>query len=292
MFARMLFPTDLTAHAHMLLDCLSELRAVGLRQVVLLNVIRESEVPMGDTPVNADSLAFVRWTREENLRVARLALEGQGVSALTRVEYGSPAQEIVRVADEERVDWVVMGTEGWGAPSELLIGGTLFNVLRRTTVPVLVQNYNVLHELGHAKCREVCRQLFARVLHPTDFSDCARAAFNLVKRLKAVGTEHVILLHVEDERAPERRSTEELERMRRDLALYGLPAETIVRRGIPSREALQVADEENAGVIVLGLHGLSAFREIVSGESFELIVRQSRKPVLVVRGESSARATQ
>ncbi len=291
MFARMLFPTDLTAYSNMLLDCLPEFKPAGLRQVILLNVIRESEVPMGNEVVNEESLARVRWSREESLHVARLALEGKGVSVLTRVEYGSPAQEIVRVADEERVDWVVMGTEGWSAPLELLMGGTLFNVLRRTTVPVLVQNYNAMRELGHTKCREACRQAFTCVLHPTDFSDCAGAAFNVVKRLKAAGTERVILLHVEEEHASQRRPTEEFERMRHDLALNGLPVETIMRHGIPSHETLKVADEENAGVIVLGLHGRSAFQEALSGETLEKIVRQSRKPVLVVRGENSARVT-
>lgn len=283
MFARMLFPTDLTPFSHMLLDCLPEFKAAGLRQVVLLNVIRESEVPMGNEIVNADSLARVKWSREEHLHVARLALEGQGLSVLTRVQYGAPAQEIVRVAEEERVDWMVMGTEGWSATMEALIGGTLFAVLRQAPVPVLILRFDAVRELGHAKCRQVCRRIFARVLHPTDFSDCAGAAFNVVKRLKAAGTEEVILLQVEGERATQHQPTEIIERMRRDLALYGLPAKTAVRRGVPSREVLKVADEEDASLIVLGLHGRSAAQEMLARGTFEQIARQSRKPVLVVR---------
>ena len=292
MFARMLFPTDVTASSHMLLDCVPEFKVAGLRQVVLLNVIRKSEVPLGDTPLNADSMAYVRWSREEHLHLARLALEGRGLFALTRVEYGAPAQEIVRVAQEERVDWMVMGTEGWSATMEALIGGTLFDVLRQASVPVLILKFDAVRELEHAECRQVCRHIFARVLHPTDFSDSAGAAFNLVKRLKSAGTEEVVLLHVEDERATQRQATASFEQMRRDLALYGLPAKTMSRRGVPSREVLKVADEEDASVIVLGLHGRSALREMIGGGTFETVVRQSRKPVLVVRGESSARVTQ
>ncbi len=283
MFARMLFPTDLTAYSHMLSDCLPELKAAGLRQVVLLNVIRASEVPMGNTSANAESLGRVRWSREENLHLAQMALEGQGLSARTRVEYGDPAQEIARVAGEERVDWMVMGTEGWNAPAELLLGGTLFGVLRRTFVPMLIMNFDAVRELGHAKCRKKCCRIFARVLYPTDFSDCAGAAFNLVKRLKATGTEEVVLLHVQDRPAQAVDPAKHLEQLRRDLALYGLPAKAVSRRGVPSRVALKVAEVEDASVIVIGLPGLSAFREMMGSGTFEKIVRQSRKPVLVVR---------
>jgi len=293
MFARVLFPTDLTSYAHALLDCLSELKAAGLRQVVLLNVIRESEVPLAHTPINAESLARVQWSREESLHVVRMALEGQGLSVRTRVEYGAPAREIVRVAQEERADLIVMGAQGEGAIQEFLLGGTTFNVLRLSPVPVLIQKFDVVRELGHTECRRVCHRIFARVLHPTDFSDCANAAFNVVKRLKAAGTEQVLLLHVEDERvlrdqpaenlaASVHDNMESLERMRRDLVLCGLPAKVVLRHGVPFREALKVADEEDASVIVLGLRGRSAWQEMIAGGTFEKIVRESQRPVLVV----------
>ncbi len=294
MFARVLFPTDFSAYANAVFDCLPELKVAGLRQVVLLAVIRPIDVPMGHLPFSQEALSRVQWSQEEQLHIARLALEGQGVLAQTRVEYGTPAREIVRVAQEERVDLIVMGAQGQGVVQDLLLGNTAFDVLRLSPVPVLIQKFDVVRELGHEECRRVCQRTFARVLHPTDFSDCAGAAFNLVKRLKTAGTEEVILLHVQDERAMQyrpagqlaefdRQDAERLERMKRDLALFGLPARTMLRHGLPYRETLQVADEENACLIVLGLYGRSALREALAGGTFEKIVRQSRRPVLVVR---------
>jgi len=294
MFARVLFPTDFSAYANAVLDCLPDLKAAGLRQVVLLNVIRESDVPLADTPVNAETLARIKWGVEEGLRLAQHALEGQGISVRTRVEYGVPAREIARVADEERAGLIVMGAQGQSLTQELLLGSTAFDVLRLSRVPVLVEKFDVVRELGHTECRQVCQGLWQRVLHPTDFSDCANAAFNIVKRLKAAGTEQVILLHVQNERTMQHRPTEQieafdredtarLERMKRDLALYGLNAKVVLRHGTPFRETLKVADEEESSVIVLGLYGRSALEEILAGGTFEKIVRQSRRPVLVVR---------
>lgn len=293
MLSSVLFPTDLSDYSNAVLDCLPELKAAGLQHVVLLNVIRESEVPMADTPVNSESLARVRWGREESLHLARKALEGQGVAARARVEYGHPAREIVRVALEEHVDMIVMGARGEGVVQELLLGGTAFNVLRTSPVPVLVQKFDAVRALGHVECRRRCAHTFTRVLHPTDFSENAIAAFNVIKRLKGAGTEAVVLIHVESNRrlrdqpaqelgASVREDMNSLERMRRDLMLYGLPAQVMLRHGTLLEQVLRAAEEENASVIVLGMRRQSPWKELIGGGSFEKIVRSSPRPVLVV----------
>jgi hypothetical protein len=67
-------------------------------------------------------------------------------------------------------------------------------------VPVLLQKFRVARELGQVVCEQVCAQTFDHVLYPTDFSDCAQEVFQIVKRLKAAGTQTVTVLHVQDER--------------------------------------------------------------------------------------------
>ncbi|CAG0980132.1 hypothetical protein GPROT1_02223 [Gammaproteobacteria bacterium] len=210
------------------------------------------------------------------------------------VEYGNPAREIVRVAQDERIDLIVMGAQGQSLFQDLLLGNTAFEVLRLSPIPVLIEKCDVVRELGHTKCQRVCQTTCTRVLHPTDFSDCANAAFNLVKRLKPAGMEETILLHVQNERAMQQRPAEQivefdrkdferLKQMKRALALSNVPAKITVRHGIPFRETLKLADEEDATVIVVGLYGRNTFEEMVGGGTFEKIVRQSRRPVLVVR---------
>jgi len=293
MFARVLFPTDFSAYANAVFACLPELKVAGVGVVVLLFTIRESDVPLPET-VNRESLERVRWSAEEQLHIARMALEGQGLRVVSRVEYGSPAAQIVRVAEEERVDLIVIGAQGKTVTQELLLGSVAHEVVRRAPVPVLIQKFDVVRQLGHVECRRVCATMFRRVLHPTDFSACAEAAFQVVKRLKAIGTEEVILLHVQDERLMKHRPAEQiaafdredsrrLERMQRDLLLYGLPSQVVIRHGIPFRETLKVADEQEVCLIILGSQGRSALRELLTGSTLENVVRLSRQPVLVVR---------
>lgn len=295
MFKRVLFPTDFSVYANAVFACLPELKAAGMREVVLLGVVHPSDVPLGRA-FQAETIDKLQWSAEEALNIARMALEGKGLRVKTRIEVGSPPSEIVRVAQEENIDLIAMGAQGETAAQELLLGSVANEIVRRATVPVLIQKFHVVRELGHVKCEHVCAQMFTRVLHPTDFSDCADAAFQIVKRLKSAGTQEVTLLHVQDERAMRNRPAEQiaafdeedtrrLERMRRDLVLSGLNTRVELRHGIPFRETLQVAEQENVNLIVLGSHGRSAAQEMLAGSTFENVARVSRRPVLVIRRE-------
>lgn len=297
MFRRVLFPTDFSVYANTVFACLPELKAAGMREVVLLGVVDRGDVPLGPA-FQAETIDRVEWSAEEALHIAQMALEGQGLRVTVRLEFGKPPAEIVRVAGEERVNLIAMGAQGKTIAQELLLGSVAYEVVRRAAVPVLIQKFHVVHNLGHVQCRRLCAAMFTRVLHPTDFSDCAGAAFQMVKRLKAAGTEEVIVLHVQDERVMkhrpaeqlaefDRRDAERLEAMCRALRLHGLRARSLLRHGIPFRETLKAADEVDPCVIALGSHGRSAVREMLAGSTFENVVRLSRHPVLVVRREMS-----
>lgn len=233
-FERALFPTDFSAYSIAVLKCLPDLRTVGLRDVVLLHVILPDQVPSGHG-VDRELLEKLQWTNRQKLDLMRIALEGQGFSVRCRLEEGNPAVEIVHLTQEERVQLIVMGAQGKSLIQEFLLGSVAWEVVRHARVPVLVEKFDTIRELDDMHCRKVCAESFKIVLHPTDFSDRANAAFHIVKQLKLAGTEQVVLLHVQDERAMKYRPQEQkdefdredmsrLEKMRQTLALNGLPS--------------------------------------------------------------------
>ncbi len=57
------------------------------------------------------------------------------ISSLHRV--GKPFVEILRVAEKEHADLIVMGTLGWTALKHILIGSTAEKVVRTSNCPVL-----------------------------------------------------------------------------------------------------------------------------------------------------------
>lgn len=50
---------------------------------------------------------------------------------------GAPADEIIRFADEESADLIIMGTHGWTGVRHLILGSTAENVVRTAKCPVL-----------------------------------------------------------------------------------------------------------------------------------------------------------
>jgi nucleotide-binding universal stress UspA family protein len=61
--------------------------------------------------------------------------EVEKVSAHFRT--GAPAEEIVRFAEEQSADLIVMGTHGWTGVRHLIVGSVAENVVRMANCPVL-----------------------------------------------------------------------------------------------------------------------------------------------------------
>lgn len=299
MFERILFPTDFSVYANAVTACLPSLQTAGVKEVILLHVIRANDVPLPET-YNLESYKYIRWSVEEQLNLLRMVMEGHGLRVRIRIEYGSPVAEIVRVANDEKVEMIVIGAQGTTLAQELMIGSTAYEVIRRSPVPVLLQKAEVVREEGHNRCRWVCAEMFKRVLHPTDFSAAADEAYQMVERLHEAGTREVVLLHVQDERVLKHRSQDQLaafdqedqirlEKRCDHLRDLGFNARQLIRKGNPVQVTVQTADEIQAGLIVIGSQGLSAIRELLIGSTLEGVVRLAKQPVLVVRSQKQGR---
>jgi nucleotide-binding universal stress UspA family protein len=55
----------------------------------------------------------------------------------TASRMGVPANEIVRFAEEESIELIIMGTHGWTGFRHLILGSTAENVVRTASCPVL-----------------------------------------------------------------------------------------------------------------------------------------------------------
>ena len=73
----------MSAYAKAVFNCLTELRAVGMRQVVLLGIIHQDQAISGST-VDADRLDRLRWEAEQDLCIAQEALAGHGFEVKVR----------------------------------------------------------------------------------------------------------------------------------------------------------------------------------------------------------------
>ena len=140
--------------------------------------------------------------------------------------------------------------------------------------------------------------LIHRVLVATDFSACARRAFEYGIYVARIWSAHMDLLHVEEMQPgleldasvpdPLRESRRmESERLLGDLAARvkrdGPSVGVCLRQGIPSEQIAQAALEQRADLVVVGTHGRTGLDHILLGSTAERVIKQTPCPVLTVR---------
>jgi nucleotide-binding universal stress UspA family protein len=132
------------------------------------------------------------------------------------------------------------------------------------------------------------------ILHPTDFSEAAEAAFQLACSVARDHRARVVLLHVYRPpvchgRAVARRQPdsyeEDLRRMLRRLRARepAVQVEHRLTEGDVVGEILRLAGELGCDLIVLGTHGRTGLARLLLGSVAEQVLRQAPCPVLVAK---------
>lgn len=138
---KLLIAVDGSDHARRAIETAARLSAqVGEAQALLLNV-GEGAVFYGElTPIDYEGLEQARLAHQRRLLdEARSHARGCGMQQVSTLSAtGSTADEIARVADEQGVDQIVMGTHGKGALGSLFLGSTAQRVVHLSKVPVLL----------------------------------------------------------------------------------------------------------------------------------------------------------
>jgi nucleotide-binding universal stress UspA family protein len=139
-----LVPHDFSASAnHAAALARDEAKAHGAR-MVLLHVIDLPYqlqpdaviVPEGTgAPINVRDYAVASAEAHLKDLAARLVKEGIAVSTFVRV--GRPVDEITELADDEKADLIVMGTQGRTGLAHMLVGSVTERVVRTAKMPVL-----------------------------------------------------------------------------------------------------------------------------------------------------------
>jgi nucleotide-binding universal stress UspA family protein len=146
---------------------------------------------------------------------------------------------------------------------------------------------------------------FHRILVPTDFSDCSEGAWRLAQRLAGESGAELILLHVLVEpmlygegpfsgdrvrqfyATAQRWIEEHLATWAEGARAAGLRVRVSVRTGVPAREIVAAAADEQVDVIVVGTHGRGGVERAMIGSVADRVIRTAPCPVLSVRPPDS-----
>lgn len=136
--------------------------------------------------------------------------------------------------------------------------------------------------------------MYERILLPTDGTAVERVANHAISIAEPLGaTIHAIYVahEADDELAPADAEGEQaLDRIESMAAGRGVDVVTEVKRGVPYETILDVADETDADLVVMGTHGRSGVDRFLLGSVTDRVIRAGTVPVLAVNiaGQSIA----
>ena len=249
-------------------------------------------------PEIAPTLLLGPELRDSLLKELQRFAESSGAGAVPldfALREGSPGVEIVKRAEDDASDLIVLGTHGRSGIERFVLGSVAESVLHRAKRPVLTVP-------PHAK-NGAPAPVFKRILCGMDFSPCSVHALEYALSLAQEAGACLTLAHVFEMDAstpdtwrttfqPEsvREALIAMEAERRARLARAIPAnmgpgcqvETAMACGPAARELLRLADAGNADLIVLGVQGRNAADLLFFGSTTNKVVRQATCPVLAV----------
>jgi universal stress protein A len=129
---RILYPTDFSAACQPGLDIATSLARDNNAELLIAHVV--------EPPVEGPSVytAPVKSVPEAQELLNEVVPPDPKVSYQHRVVYGRPDKQIIRLAEEEKADLIVMGSHGRTAMIRLLMGSVAEAVVRNAPCPVVM----------------------------------------------------------------------------------------------------------------------------------------------------------
>ncbi|MHC1611409.1 MAG: universal stress protein [Candidatus Methanospirareceae archaeon] len=148
MFRKILYPTDFSDCAVKALEYVKKLKEAGTEEVVAVHVmdVREIETMaagvawLGETTAEyeTDLLTAMRDDVEKKLEGVRMEIEKAGLKVSVKIPEGILFKKILKIAEDEDVSLIVLGSHGKSNVREMLLGSVSEKVIRGSKRPVLV----------------------------------------------------------------------------------------------------------------------------------------------------------
>lgn len=286
MYDQVLFPTDGSETARAAFDYALDVAAAHDATLRVLNVADTTQTSA--TRISGDVVDVLEREGTEIVDEAAGRAEDTGVTVLSDVYQGEPAETIVEYADTFDVDAILMATHGRSGLKRYLIGSVTEKVVRTATSPVLTVTPSEQDDPTYPS---------EDILLPTDGSKCADLALGEAIDLANANDARLHLLSVVETAnlgidVRSSMHSDRLEGHAHDIVdaaserarSAGLDdVVTAVENGRPYREIRSYVEENDVDLAVLGTRGETDFSQYALGGVSAKLLRTSPVPVLLVR---------
>jgi nucleotide-binding universal stress UspA family protein len=134
---KILAPTDFSPSSEAAIDYAVTFAKRFEAEVILIHVIESPAYSVTDTLILVDHEAALKTTAEALMENVYKTCIEKGLSASRSVVSGTPHREIIKKAEQEKADLIIMGTHGRTGVERLLLGSVAEKVVRLSMIPVL-----------------------------------------------------------------------------------------------------------------------------------------------------------
>ncbi|MCX8041028.1 MAG: universal stress protein [Thermodesulfobacteriaceae bacterium] len=287
---KILYPTKFREFS---LNCLEELlvlKKVGLKEIILCYIIPREEI--GFVPFGG----FLKEEEEKQREKALLNFENwqrilseRDIKSKIVIKVGNPVVEIIRIAEEEKANLIVVGRK---KRTRLSLGSNTLEIIKKSSIPILVYKYAVQFKWQEEILTKVNRDIFNHPLLALDWAESSLRALEFLKNLKSI-IEKLSLCYVIDEnkiktwkkeeiKNYEEKLLEKFNSLKNELTSQLGEIRYFLGLGKPAEEILNIARQINATSLIVGKSNKSEIEKIFLGSTSQEIVLTSELPVLVI----------
>jgi nucleotide-binding universal stress UspA family protein len=301
MYKKMLVPLDASELAEIVFAYAKELSGRLDMEVILLHVYSRDERDVASMRQDYLNKAIELMKHQASEVQVSLGAESgaKPVEVRAVLVEGHPAEEILRYAEENEVDLILMATHGRSGIMRWAMGSVADKVLRASKVPVWLIQASIPKEVVYDEC------VMETLLVPLDGSEMAESVLPHVEALaKQRGVEgvKVVLLTVCEPPVnpvydpegtpldwPDRMEQCKLEAkgyldsIAKRLEPAGLNVAVETLAGEVAEGVIESAERNNADLIVMATHGRSGIKRWAYGSVAERVLQAATSPVLQVR---------
>ncbi|WP_430614911.1 universal stress protein [Flavobacterium sp. JP2137] len=271
---KILVPTDFSAHANSALHAAAIIARKCQAEVILLHIIELPQQATDEISIGAEIPEVMFFKNAAENRLLELAhspvLEGLNVSQVLKLD--RTFMGVIKVAEINDVDLIIMGSHGASGAKEMFIGSNTEKVVRSSEVPVLV----IKEKISEFEVKDF---IFA-----SDFSESMKAPFlKALKFNKVFGSKlHLLMVNTPNSFKTTQAAEEQLEAFLSDitdkefeLTIYN---DINIEQGI-----LNYAKKIDADLIGLSTHGRKGISHFLNGSITEDLVNHSSTSVLTFK---------
>jgi nucleotide-binding universal stress UspA family protein len=292
-YKKILMPTDFSQNAQQALRYASMIAKKLDADLTLLHVLTVHELDPHNIEHNFPDIGdfYAHMERATNAHLDNIDINFDHYHTET-IRGISPADEIIKYADKNEFELIIMGTHGRSAISHFLMGSVAERVVRHAPCPVIT--------VAHQEKETYRLPTINKIVLPIDFSEFSKQVVEYAVDLAKVFDAKIEFLHILDQRVhpsyyivghdffltaePElpEKALKTLQEFISDISPSGVVFSYAVQEGVPHNGILEFAESVDADLIMMTTHGLSGLEKMLIGSTTEKVVRKANMPVFTI----------